>query len=268
MMKFADAVYRAGFSVVDTHCHFNLDPLHENWQSHLSTARTRNVNFWWIPGTNLDTSEKAITIASKEAQCTPFIGIHPTEVAVSVLDAHISVKRLEHLRQVAESQGVEIGGIGEIGLDYFRLDEDDHVSRSDQRLWLRLQLELALRWGVSVILHVRDRFLPEEPEANNAYWDVAKIIEDVGAPAEWTLHCVSGPQAYVRRMVELGAYCGFDGNITYPNAHEIRALWRMVPPDRRLLETDAPFLPPVPHRGQVCEPWMISLTAEYCQDLS
>ena len=152
-MRFSDAVYHSGFSVVDTHCHLNLDPLWENWQSHHLSAKNHQVNFWWIPGTNFETSRKAITIASKEASCTPFIGIHPTEVAESDFDAEQSVKRLASLKQEAESLGVTLGGIGEIGLDYFRLAEDDFASRQDQRLWLRLQLELALGWGVPVILH-------------------------------------------------------------------------------------------------------------------
>lgn len=266
-MNFSDAVYHPGFSVVDTHCHFNLDPLVGNWQSHLSSAKKAKVNFWWIPGTNFETSEKAITIASEEATCTPFVGIHPTEVAASVFDAESSVKRLASLKQVAESLGVEIGGIGEIGLDYYRLGVGDHAARQDQRLWLRLQIELAQQWQVPVIFHVRDRETPEEPTSDNAYWDTLRIVEELGLPSDWTLHCVSGPQAYVRRMLELGAYCGFDGNLTYPNAHDIRTLWRLTPANRRLLETDAPFLPPQAHRGQVCEPWMIVETAEYAAGL-
>lgn len=266
-MRFSDAVYHPGFSVVDTHCHFNLDPLFENWQSHLLSAKKANVDFWWIPGTNFETSRKAIYIASKEASCTPFVGVHPTEVAESEFDAEQSVRRLASLKQEADSLGVTIGGIGEIGLDYFRLKEDDFASRQDQRTWFRLQLELAQRWQMPVILHVRDREVPEDVTPGNAYWDVLQIVQDIGAPAEFTLHCVSGPQNYVRAMLKLGAYCGFDGNLTYPNAHEIRALWRLVPAERRLLETDAPYLPPQSHRGQVCEPWMISQTAEFAKTL-
>ena len=274
-MRFSDAVFRSGFSVIDTHCHLNLEPLWENWQSHLLSAKKRQVNFWWIPGTNLETSRRAITIASQEASCFPFIGIHPTEVAESDLDAEYSVKRLANLKQEADSLGVTIAGIGEIGLDYFRLADDDFASRQDQRMWFRLQLDLALSWDVPVILHVRDRETPDEPSGSsmsgNAYWDVLRIFEELAErgslPREFTLHCVSGPEGYVRRMVELGAYCGFDGNLTYPNAHHIRALWRLVPPDRRLLETDAPYLPPQNHRGSVCEPWMIAETAVYAAGL-
>lgn len=269
-MRFADAVYRPGFSVVDTHCHLNLEPLNQNWQSHILSAKKANVNFWWIPGTNLQTSREAISIASEEATCTPFIGIHPTEVAASDVDSDISVKLLAKLKQEAKLLGAEIGGIGEIGLDYYRLSQDPitaQAERADQRQWLRLQLQLAYEWKMPVILHVRDREVPEEPTPDNAYWDVLDIVQEVAVPEEFTLHCVSGPQAYVREMVALGAYCGFDGNLTYPNASAIRALWRSVPADRRLLETDAPYLPPQEFRGQVCEPWMISKTAEFAAGL-
>ncbi len=266
-MQFSDAVFQPGFAAIDTHCHYNLEPLWLDWQSHLLSAKKRGVNFWWVPGTNFETSKRAISIASKEASCTPFVGVHPTEVAASDVDSEYSVRSIANLKQVADSLEVEIGGIGEIGLDYFRVAEDDHTTRQDQRVWFRLQLELAHTWQVPVILHVRDREMPEEPTAGNAYWDTYSIVQEMGMPADFTLHCVSGPQNYVRKMLDLGAYCGFDGNLTYPNAHDIRALWRLTPADRRLLETDAPYLPPQAHRGQVCEPWMISETAEYATQL-
>lgn len=77
------------------------------------------------------------------------------------------------------------------------------------------------------------------------------------------MHCVSGSPEYVQAMLDLGAYIGFDGNLTYPKADSLRELLQLVPRDRLLIETDAPYLPPQPYRGQTCEPWMIVETAKW-----
>lgn len=268
-MQLKDAVYRPGFrSIIDTHCHYNLEPIYDNWHTNWQKAQENGVIFSWIPGTNLETSKRAIEIAHEVDQFQSFIGIHPTEVMECPYDLDQVLAKLEQLKHQAEDQGKPIMGVGEIGLDYFRVAEgnEGQVERQEQQLWFRAQLRLANRWGLPVILHVRDRETPEEPEANNAYWDVVRIVEDEGVVGDFTLHCVSGPVSYVRRLVAMGAYAGFDGNISYPNAHYIRELWRVVPADRRLLETDAPYLPPQGYRGQVCEPWMIALTHQYIEE--
>lgn len=275
-MRFADAIYQPRFSVVDTHCHYNMDPLYSTWREHWAKARANRVEFAWIPGTTLETSRRAVSIAAQEERMQAFIGVHPTEVLESAYDVDHTVDQLERLLVSAVDAGKPVMGIGEIGLDYFRLSVDDaaaaELERSEQRVWFRRQLELALRQDLPVSLHVRDRATPSEPTVDNAYWDTVRIFEEVTdefgkQPPEFVLHCVSGPVEYVQAMLELGAYAGFDGNLTYPNASHIRALWRMVPATRRVLETDAPFLPPQDFRGQVCEPWMISLTAEYAEGL-
>lgn len=266
-MKFADAVYRPGFhSLVDTHSHYNLDPIYENWRQHWDKAQQHGVTFAWVPGTNLETSRRAVELAEAEKRFTPFVGIHPGEVALAELDLETTLSQLGRMRQRLLDADRDLGGIGEIGLDYYRLSDDDQHSREEQRVWFRAQLRLAHEWEVPVILHVRDTELPEEPAADTAYWDVLRIIEDEGFPAALTMHCLSGPKAYVQRMLDLGAYAGFDGNITYPNAHEIRELWRLVPDNRRFLETDVPYLPPQGYRGQICEPWMIDVTRQWLEE--
>lgn len=275
-MRFADAIYRPKFSIIDTHCHYNLEPLYENWHAHWQKAREHRVDFAWIPGTTVETSRRAIEIAAQDDRLQAFIGVHPTEVMDSAYDVDHAVDQLARMMSTAEQSGKSVMGIGEIGLDYFRLPTDDdaaaNLERNEQRVWFRRQLELALQHELPVSLHVRDRETPATPTPDNAYWDVVRIFTEVTQeygqrPPEFVLHCVSGPVEYVQAMVELGAFAGFDGNLTYPNAAHIRTLWRSVPADRRVLETDAPYLPPQEHRGQVCEPWMIELTAQYAETL-
>ncbi|MCD8507723.1 TatD family hydrolase [Candidatus Woesebacteria bacterium] len=264
---FSRAVHHFGFrSIIDTHCHYNMEPHYEAWQEQWQKAKENGVQFAWIPGTTVDTSRRAVELSQAESAFTPFLGVHPTDVVESEFDLDMTLSQLKRLKQKADDAGVTVGGVGEVGLDYFRLKKDDQFTRQQQRLWLRAFLEVANEWELPVILHVRDQETPEEPTPDNAYWDTYKIVQEVGIHADFTMHCVSGPLAYVDKMLSLGAYAGFDGNITYPNAHRIREIWRKVPADRRLLETDAPFLPPQPYRGQVCEPWMIRETAEWIRE--
>lgn len=263
---FARAVHHVGFtSIIDTHCHYNMDPLFADWPAHWAKAKEHGVQFSWIPGTTLETSRRAMEIAQTDSAFTPFFGVHPTHVMDGEFDLEITISQLNRLRDKAEAAGITVGGVGEVGLDYFRIAKDNQQERQQQRLWLRAFLDLANEWHAPVILHVRDQETPEEPTSDNAYWDTYKIVQEVGIEADFTLHCASGPKEYIQKMLDLGAYVGFDGNITYPNAHAIRAIWNMVPADHRLLETDAPFLPPQPHRGQLCEPWMIRETADWIQ---
>lgn len=264
---FSRAVHHLGFSsIIDTHCHYNMDPLYADWQAHWEKAKEKGVQFSWIPGTTLDTSRRALELAQAESAFTPFFGVHPTHVLDGDFDLETTISQLNRLRDKAESNGITVGGVGEIGLDYFRIAKDNQQERQQQRLWLRALLELANEWNKPVILHVRDQEIPLEPIADNAYWDTYKIVQETGISSDFTLHCVSGPKTYIEKMLDLGAYVGFDGNISYPNAHAIREIWRMVPADHRLLETDAPFLPPQSHRGELCEPWMIRDTADWIEE--
>ncbi len=264
--SFSRAVHHVGFSsIIDTHCHYNMDPLYAEWQQHWEKAKENNVQFSWIPGTTLDTSRRALELAKAEEAFTPFFGVHPTHVLDGDYDLETTISQLNRLRDTAKKENITVGGVGEVGLDYFRIAKNDQRERQQQRLWLRAFLELANEWHVPVILHVRDQETPEVPTPDNAYWDTLKIVQETGMSADFTLHCASGPTAYIREMLKLGAYVGFDGNISYPNAHAIRQIWQMVPADRRLLETDAPFLPPQLYRGQLCEPWMIRETADWVE---
>lgn len=128
-----------------------------------------------------------------------------------------------------------------------------------------MHIRLANKFEKVLIIHSRDKG-GEKDENNQAYLDILKIIKNNYQSKEpFILHCVSGPKEYIKEALQLGAYIGVGANITYPNANKLRELIKIVPEDRLLLETDAPYLPPQEFRGQTCEPWMIEKTANYLQ---
>ncbi len=246
--------------IIDTHCHYNLDPLYQDWQRHWQNAQSYGVTASVVVGTDLETSTRAIEIAAHESGLTATVGIHPNATQNPKQEVLELTKLL--------NQHPEIVAIGEVGLDYFRLPKSKTERtklRELQQQSLRLQLELANQRDLPVILHVRDRLIPEEPSHGNAYWDTLEVLREQ-LPKLFVLHCISGPTSYLQAMLELGAYVGVAANVTYPTANYLRELLKLVPHDRLVLETDAPFLPPQSHRGQVCEPWMIAETAAYAKN--
>lgn len=262
-------------NIIDTHCHYNLEPFDTDWQSHWKMAQEHHVVSSIVIGTNQATSQRAIEIAESDARLWAAIGFHPseyTEQSVMAFKNGRDVQRAVNdttedmsldMEDLAALTSKKIIAVGETGLDYFRLDaynkEQKQVIKQTQKEALRKHIQLAASRHLPLILHVRD-------QAEDAYWDVLNVLDQEEYTGHFILHCVSGPLAYVRQALEMGAYISIAGNITYSSAHRIREIARLAPSDRVLLETDAPFLPPVPHRGKLCEPWMIELTAQYVEE--
>ena len=266
----------------DTHVHYNLEPLFSNnedwesdeiispqhWKSHWQTAQENDVAKSIIVGTNVSTSFRAIQISKLEENLFSTVGLHPTEVnqfAIRINNGENEKKVLNDLN--AEINKIEhlalhhpIVAIGEIGLDYYRLStnqkQNDEIHKLQKYAFIE-QLAIAKKLNLPMICHVRDK-------NNQAYSDVVEILQKE-KPYKFVLHCISGPKEYVKEAIRLGGYAGFDGNITYPNAQNIREIFSLIPSDKILIETDAPFLPPQNFRGKICEPWMISKTAQFIQ---
>jgi TatD DNase family protein len=265
--------------IIDTHCHYNLEPLFsgkprhfsikeddkilkQNWKIHWKNAQKKGVTKSVVVGTNAKTSQVALDIASQEKNLFASIGIHPTE-AENIKDLDIEIKKISSL-----FKNKKIVAIGEIGLDYFRLDENDKIATINKQKKLFLaQLKLAIKNDLPVIIHCRDKNIELKETPNNAYWDALEILKKYYTKAKkpFVLHCVSGPISFVLQAIDLEGYVGFDGNITYKKASEIKKILRYSPFNRILIETDAPYLPPQNHRGEICEPWMIVETAEFME---
>lgn len=269
----------------DTHCHYNLEPLYGNWQKHWQTAQEHGVVGSIVVGTEVDTSKRALEIASINHEILyAAIGIHPcfwqghdNSLATVVSEGYISqeVSKLEQLLHHPNSS--RLAAIGEIGLDYFRIRTHPEFKklRDNQLVAFRRQLELVSNpsytlQDMPVILHVRDIVQIDSQQTAqtdiSAYQDILDVTKEF-PQLKCILHCVSGPSMYVSEMISRGAYVSFAGNVTYPSAQALRDLAPFIPKDRVLIETDAPFLTPQTYRGQKCEPYMIEATGKFMCEL-
>lgn len=262
--------------IFDTHVHYNLEPLSSKWQHHWQEAQKAGVTKSVIVGTDFQSSSIAVQIAKQDLNLFASIGHHPSmysQIAANEINQAIAIGRAELQLILDETKVV---AIGEIGLDYFRLDQlsDEHkieVAKRNQRLAFEEHIHLALEENLPIIVHARDKDTPEIETEGNAYWDVLKILQKFSASntnshkLKFVLHCASGPLQFIEAAIRLGAYIGADGNITYQNADHIRQIVSIAPKNKLLVETDAPYLPPQPHRGKICQPWMISLTVDYIE---
>lgn len=245
--------------LIDTHCHYNLDPLWGNgasWQEHWQQAQAKGVQGSIVVGTDALTSKIAVDIAQTNSALYAAVGVHPTELSASSDDEQPNLPIvIQELDQLLTNS--KVVAVGEIGFDYFRTPAQDlDAQREIQKDWCNQQLALAKKYRKVTIFHVRDK-------AEFAYLDTLTAIKEANLNNNFVLHCFSGPPTYIEEAIELGAYFGIAANITYPNAQNLRDYLKIIPQDKLLLETDAPFLPPQQHRGNVCQPWMVSLTAEY-----
>ncbi len=264
--------------IIDTHCHYNLEPLYsgqashfkikdqdlilkQNWQQHWQKAQACDVKKSIIVGPSLNYSQKAIEIAEQEQDLYAAVGIHPEEID-QIDEVAIAIDKLAQL-----TQSKKVVAIGETGLDYFYLaaksdDETQQIKAKQQELFIA-QIKLANQLDLPLVLHVRD-------QRETAYFATLELIEQYWQfKNPLIFHCVSGPLAYIKKALTMKqSYFGFAGNITFKKADQIREIFSLVQktdPTKILLETDSPYLAPEPHRGQICEPHMISQTAKFMQ---
>lgn len=248
-------------SIIDTHCHYNLEPLYSQWPEHWSAAQKQGITQSIVVGTDPESNIRAVEIASATPKLHAALGLHPGYFD-SLIDAGTTIdldQELARLSQLVKT--AKIVAIGETGLDYFHFNPTETEKNlrkiKVQKAAFIEQIYLANELNLPLIVHVRDR-------GEAAYTETLNLIKaHYEFQKPFILHCASGPLNYITEAIAMGAYIGFDGNITYKTNQPLLEIFAATPPDRRLLETDAPFLPPVPYRGKPCEPWMLVKTAEY-----
>lgn len=224
---------------VDTHCHLDFPQFDDDREQVLQRAREAEVEKVVIPGVDLDACHRALALAAQWPEVWAAVGIHPNE------PIEVDNALLGQLRTFANQP--KVVAIGEIGIDlYWR-----KKSQTDQERDFRRQLALADEVGKPVIIHDREAHEP-----------VMAILADVRPGAGGVLHAFSGDQAMADRALELGFYLGVDGPLTYKKSDALRAIFARAPIERVLIETDAPYLTPVPHRGKRNEPAYVRLVAE------
>ncbi len=250
-------------TMIDTHCHLNLSPLAEKAQEYYEKALLAGVEAMVVVGTDLQTSKSAIECATKFSSVFASIGIHPEEATPDISDEQIQ-SSIDALQTLLSSE--KVVAIGECGLDYSRFDSNTwNETRQAQRKLFRAQAKLALKTQKALIIHCRS-FRDQTTIPFDAYADLLDELEALQQENElpqFILHCASGSPDYISKAIQLGAYVSFAGNVTYPNAHAIRALLDVVPLDRLLVETDSPFLPPQSRRGQTNDPSGVMETARF-----
>jgi TatD DNase family protein len=229
----------------DTHAHLDISPLREAEGDVVARARAAGVGRMVTVGIDVESSARAVEIAHRHDGVYAAVGVHPHDAASLSPDALAEVERLASCDKVV--------AIGETGLDYYR----DRCPRDVQRAAFREQLRLARRAGLPVIVHDRE-----------AHADVLSILrEESGGEAGGILHCFSGDAAMAREVVAMGFLVSIPGTVTYKNAETLAGVVRALPLEKLLIETDCPYLAPVPHRGRPNEPSFVPLVAARIAEL-
>lgn len=237
-----------GIELIDTHCHLDQEPLAGSVEAVLERARQAGVRRCLTVGTSLDASRSSVALARRFPMLACAVGVHPH-------DAHtVSDELLRELEALAQEPRVV--AIGEVGLDYSR----DHSPREAQQRALRAFIAMARLRGLPLSIHCRAR--EGAQGMDDAYAALLTLLhEEAGPPVRGVLHCASGSAAFIEQALALGLHVSFAGNVTFANALALRALVPLVPDERLLLETDAPFLAPEPVRGRSNEPAYVRHTA-------
>ncbi len=231
--------------ITDTHVHLNLDSYDGDREDAIARARAAGVELMVNVGFDLATSRDSIALAESHESIYASVGVHPHDAAA------LTDELLEELRCLASHP--KVVAIGETGLDYYR----DLSPRGAQEAAFRSQIRLAREVGLPLIVHNRD-----------ALGDVLRIIDDEGAAeAGGVMHCFPGDPAYAREVIGRGFYVGVGGPVTYSKRGRLVGVTESVPLNRLLLETDAPWLPPAPHRGKRNEPAYVALVARAIADI-
>jgi TatD DNase family protein len=232
--------------LIDSHCHLEYKGLVEDQQGVLARARAAGIGGFLSISTRQREWDQVITTAEREADVWASVGIHPHEA-----DGHADMGEGALLEMAAHPRVI---AIGETGLDYYY----DHSDRETQKALFRRHIAVARETGLPLIIHTRDA---EEDTAEI----LAEEMEQGAYPA--LIHCFTASADFARKVLDLGLTISLSGIVTFKNAKALQAIATDLPEDRVLVETDAPFLAPVPHRGQVCEPAFTADTARFVADL-
>ncbi|MBT9142708.1 MAG: D-aminoacyl-tRNA deacylase [Dehalococcoidia bacterium] len=227
-------------SLIDTHAHLTDNRFAHDLDEVLLRAEESGVRAMINVGYDLSSSRRCVALASKSEMFFAAVGIHPHEAA------KVGEQALARLRQLA--LGGNVVALGEMGLDYYY----NHSPRNLQQELFRRQIRLAKSLSLPIIVHDRD-----------AHEDVLTILGEEGAETVGgVLHCFSGNLNFAARCLNLGFHISLAGPVTFSNSKDLAAVAEFIPSDRLLLETDAPYLAPVPYRGKRNEPAYLLAVAE------
>ena len=230
-------------SFIDTHCH--LDKLESNPEETVEEAKQEGVNTM----VTISVDEESFDFVSKAVKqfkdVYGTVGIHPHDAS------EFSPKLGKSIRKMAREQDKLIA-IGETGLDYHYMNS----SSEDQQFAFRKQLQIAVEVNLPVVLHTRE-----------AETDTINILKEIPVPALGVAHSFTSSLMMAKTLLDMGWYLGINGIVTFKNAEDLREIVRWIPMDRLLLETDSPFLAPIPFRGKPNKPAYIPIIASFVAEL-
>lgn len=232
--------------LVDSHCHLDFEGLIEDIEGVIARAHDANVHGMLAINTRLETFERLHALVAPFPELSCSVGVHPHQAKDEPdTDLEALLERAGRSKVVA---------IGETGLDYYY----DNSPRGAQRVNFETHIKAAQQSGLPIIVHTRD-----------AEADTLELLADGLKAASFggVIHCFTASQAFAEAALEMGFYISLSGIVTFKNATDLQATAKTLPMDRLLVETDSPYLAPVPMRGRPCEPAYVAHTAAYVAGL-
>ncbi len=236
-------------AVVDNHCHLDMTlDGSEEWSPERALAASAAVGVTRIVqiGCDLEGARWAVDVAERVPGIVAGVALHPNE-APRLAEAGTFEEAWSEIERLAQHPRVR--AVGETGLDHFRTAEEGRAAQEES---FRRHVDLAKRLDRTLVIHDRD-----------AHADVLRVVDDEGAPERVVMHCFSGDAAFARECLDRGFWLSFAGTVTFKNAGDVREAMELAPQDRVLVETDAPFLTPVPHRGRPNASYLVPLTMRF-----
>jgi TatD DNase family protein len=225
---------------LDSHCHVHDERMPGGTAAAIEAASHAGVTTMVSVGCDRATSLAAIAVAAEHDSVWATVGLHP----------HDAVNGVESIVDLIDQP--KVVAIGETGLDYYY----EHSPRDVQRQAFAAQIQLAHEQRLPLVIHTRD-----------AWADTFDVLAAEGAPARTIFHCFTGGPEEAAQCLDVGGFVSFSGIVTFKTASELHAAARMLPIDRMLIETDAPYLAPVPHRGRTNQPAWVPAVAQFIADL-
>jgi TatD DNase family protein len=225
---------------VDSHCHVHDERIPDGTAGAVAAAHEAGVTTMITVGCDRVTSEAAIAAAAAHPGVFATVGLHPHEADAGV----------ESIADLLDTPGIV--AVGEAGLDYYY----DHAPRSAQRDAFAAQIQLAHGHGLPLVIHTRD-----------AWADTFDILGAEGVPTRTIFHCFTGGPDEIRRCLDLDAFVSFSGIVTFKSAADVQAAAALCPLERLLVETDSPYLAPVPHRGATNRPAWVPHVGRFIAEL-
>ena len=238
--------------MIDSHCHLHYDYAPKGVDTLISEARDAGVSHLVTVGVDLDTMDAIQKTSERFDNVVHTVGVHPHEATT------LSDEGLERLRKAAAHP--KCRAIGEVGLDYYY----EHSPREAQMQWMERQLDLAVELGLPVVIHGRDA----EADLLSLLTPYAKKSRTTKErPFVGALHCFTASYEFGKACLDLGFVISFSGILTFKTASDLRISAQKFPLDRLMVETDSPYLAPIPMRGKRCEPAMVLHTARVLADV-